>query len=156
VEVDVQSTVSGAPRPAPVRRLLGRAERALGGRSRGVSVLFCGDRRMAGLNRHWRRKARSTDVLAFPANETVSSARAAAGGFLGDIVISVPYARRQAGRRGEPPAREMSRLLLHGYLHLLGYDHERDEGQMDALEAKLRRRLRIEESTRGEAGRRSR
>lgn len=143
----MQSTVSGAPRPAPVRRVLGRAERALGGRSREVSVLFCGDRRMAALNRRWRRKARSTDVLAFPATEPSPGDRSA-GGFLGDIVISVPYARRQASRRGEPASREMNRLLLHGYLHLLGYDHETDRGEMDALEGTLRRKLRIEESGR--------
>jgi rRNA maturation RNase YbeY len=105
---------------------------------REVSVLFCGDRRMAGLNGHWRRRPRSTDVLAFPTGQ--SDRR-----FLGDIVIAVPYATRQARRRGEPPSREMDRLLLHGYLHLLGYDHETDQGEMEALEARLRRRLDISE-----------
>ncbi len=102
-----------------------------------VSVLFCGDRRMRALNRRYRRKDRSTDVLAFP-----GSAR----GLLGDIVISVPYAVRQARRRREPAAREIDRLLLHGFLHLCGYDHETDEGEMDRLEARLRRRLRLTEA----------
>lgn len=92
---------------------------------------------MAGLNRKWRRKDRSTDVLAFPAG-------GADAGFLGDIVISVPFATRQARRRGEPTAGEIDRLLLHGYLHLLGYDHETDRGEMDALEARLRRKLGIQ------------
>ena len=60
-------------------------------------------------------------------------------------MISVPYAARQAARRRESPSREMDRLLVHGYLHLLGYDHETDDGEMDALEAKLRKRLGIAE-----------
>ena len=93
---------------------------------------------MAGLNRRWRRKNRSTDVLAFPAGESGDA-------FLGDIVISVPYATRQARRRGDTPFREMDRLLVHGYLHLLGYDHETDGGEMDALEARVRSRLGIAE-----------
>ena len=141
MDVEMQSSASGAPRPARVRRVLSGAAGALGGERREVSVYFCGDRRMAGLNRRWRRRNGPTDVLAFPAGET--DAR-----FLGDIVISVPYATRQARRRGESPSREMDRLLLHGYLHLLGYDHETDNGEMEALEAKLRRRLGIAEGTR--------
>jgi probable rRNA maturation factor len=97
-----------------------------------VSVLFCGDARMRHLNRRYRGQDRSTDVLAFPAPE---------GSLLGDIVVSVPYAARQARRHKEPVSRELDRLLLHGFLHLMGYDHETDHGQMDALEAKLHRRL---------------
>lgn len=108
-------------------------------RHREVSVFFCGDRRIAGLNRRWRRKGRPTDVLAFPAGDGER-------GFLGDIVISVPYATRQARRRGEAPSREIDRLLLHGYLHLLGYDHEVDDGEMDDLEARLRKRFGIAEA----------
>ena len=61
-------------------------------------------------------------------------------------MISVPYATRQARRRGEAPPTEIDRLLLHGYLHLLGYDHEVDHGEMDALESKLRKRLGIAEA----------
>ena len=138
MDVDVRTSASGAPPPARVRRILGKAAAATGGRGREVSVLFCGDRRMAALNRRWRRKSRSTDVLAFPSGKNGDR-------FLGDIVISVPYASRQAARRGESPSREMDRLLVHGYLHLLGYDHETDDGEMDALEAKLRKRLGIAE-----------
>ena len=93
---------------------------------------------MAGLNRRWRRRNGPTDVLSFPAGE--SGAR-----FLGDIVISIPYATRQARRRSDPPSREMDRLLVHGFLHLLGYDHETDDGEMDALEARVRTRLGITE-----------
>ncbi|MGH9365343.1 MAG: rRNA maturation RNase YbeY [Thermoanaerobaculia bacterium] len=137
--VDVQSRVSSAPRAPHVRRLIGRVRRALKAstvrspESRvELSVLFCGDARMRRLNRVYRGKDKTTDVLAFPAG---------AGALLGDIVVSVPYASRQARRRGDRPSREIERLLLHGYLHLLGYDHELDGGEMDALEALARRRL---------------
>ena len=75
-------------------------------------------------------------MLAFPASE---------GSLLGDIVVSVPYAARQARRRGEPRSREIERLLVHGYLHLLGYDHETDTGEMEALEGALRKRLGLAE-----------
>jgi probable rRNA maturation factor len=138
----VQSSAGGAPSGARVRNLISRAARltrrevarATRGEPAEVSVLFCGDARMRSLNARFRRKDKTTDVLAFPAP---------AGGLLGDIVVSVPYAKRQARRRGEPASRELDRLLLHGFLHLLGYDHETDDGQMDALEGRIRRRLKI-------------
>jgi len=136
VEVGVRAAVSGAPPAARVRRLIAEAARATRSRPREVSVYFCGDRRMRALNRRYRRRDRPTDVLSFPAG---------GGALLGDIVISVPYATRQARRRRQPASAELDRLLLHGYLHLLGYDHETDRGQMDALEARLRRRFGLEE-----------
>ena len=88
------------------------------------------------MNRRFRRKNRSTDVLSFPAGE---------GSLLGDIVICVPYAARKARGLAGGASREMDRLLLHGYLHLLGYDHETDSGEMDALEGSLSRRLSLGE-----------
>ena len=136
MNVDVQGRVSGAPPPARVKKLLARASRATRSRAGEVSVLFCADARMRGLNRRYRGKDRSTDVLAFPAGE-------GGNGFLGDIVISIPFAGREARRRFDSPAREVDRLLLHGFLHLMGYDHETDEGEMEALERRLRRRLGI-------------
>jgi probable rRNA maturation factor len=142
MRVDVQARVSGAPPAARVQSVLRRAARASGSPAREVSVLFCADGRMRGLNRRYRGKDKSTDVLAFPANAVE------AAGFLGDIVISVPYAGREARRRGETRAREIDRLLLHGFLHLMGYDHETDGGEMDALEGRLRRRLRLAERKR--------
>jgi probable rRNA maturation factor len=141
MEVAVRSSAAGAPPTPRVGHLIRRAARALRDPHREVSVFFCGDRRMATLNGRWRRRNRPTDVLSFPAGGS-------ADGFLGDIVISVPYATRQARRRREPAAREIDRLLLHGYLHLLGYDHETDQGQMEALESRLRTQLRIEEKSR--------
>ncbi len=137
MEVGVASSVSGAPPARRVRGLLARIARLTASPAREVSVFFCGDRRMRRLNRRYRGKDCPTEVLAFPGE---------AQGLLGDIVISVPYASREARRRGEPMPRELDRLLLHGFLHLSGYDHETDDGEMEALEAKLRRRLGIGES----------
>ncbi len=130
----MQSSASGAPQPARVRSLLARLARLTAARAGEVSVLFCGDVRMRRLNRDYRGKDRSTDVLAFPAEP---------GPLLGDIVVSVPYAARRARRRGEPRSREIDRLLVHGFLHLLGYDHETDDGEMEALESRVRLTLKI-------------
>ena len=131
--------MAGAPPAARVRGAVGRIRRALRasrvpgppGKSE-LSILFCGDARMRSLNRRFRRKNRSTDVLSFPASD---------GALLGDIVICVPYAARKARRLPGGTPREMDRLLLHGYLHLLGYDHETDDGEMDALEMSVSGRL---------------
>jgi probable rRNA maturation factor len=98
-----------------------------------VVVLLGGDRVVRRLNRTYRHKDAATDVLAFP--------RAGGRGSLGDIVISVETAARNARRDGWPLQRELEILTLHGALHLLGYDHERDDGRMQRLERRLRRRL---------------
>ena len=153
LKVDVRSSVSGAPPAGRVRHVLSRAARSARLRGDEVSVLFCADRRMRALNRRYRGKDRSTDVLAFPVE--VEALRTG-GGFLGDIVISVPYAAREARRRGEPGAREIDRLLVHGLLHLGGYDHETDDGEMDALEARVRNRLGLADPAARSARRRSR
>lgn len=142
---DVRSSVSGAASASRVRALLSKASRMTGASRGEVSVLFCGDRRMRTLNRRYRGKDRPTDVLAFPAEAGPRS------GFFGDVVVSVPYAKRQARRRGEAASREVDRLLVHGFLHLLGYDHETDKGEMEALEARLRSRLGIAERTKAKA-----
>jgi probable rRNA maturation factor len=138
MEIDVQSAASGAPTARRIQGFVRRIRRALQVSKvqtpksiEELSVFFCGDDRMRSLNRRYRGKDRSTDVLAFPGT----------GRSLGDIVISVPYANRQARRGGDLPPREIDRLMLHGYLHLLGYDHESDRGEMDALESRLRGRL---------------
>ena len=147
LRVDVQARVSGAPSASRVRSVLSRAASSARLRGDEVSVLFCADRRMRTLNRRYRGKDRSTDVLAFPV-----AAAGGENGFLGDIVISVPYAEREARRRGEPGAREIERLLIHGLLHLGGYDHETDDGEMDALEARVRSRLGLADRDRDRDG----
>jgi probable rRNA maturation factor len=102
------------------------------GRARGaVTVALVPDSRVRALNRQYRKKDAPTDVLSFPADEP---------GELGDVLISVGVARRQALAAGHALATELRILALHGLLHLLGYDHERDDGQMARLERRLRRK----------------
>jgi len=100
-----------------------------------LAVRFVDDEEMAELNESFRGKASTTDVLSFPGEESRE------GRHLGDIAVSVPTARRQAAAAGHGLERELRMLLLHGVLHCLGYDHESDRGEMDALEKRLRRRL---------------
>lgn len=103
-----------------------------------TTVLLCGDATMRRLNREFRGKDRTTDVLSFPSG----SGDAPEGGrHLGDIAISVPRAARQAAAAGHTLRREVAILALHGFLHLLGYDHEVDDGTMSRLEARLIRKL---------------
>jgi probable rRNA maturation factor len=96
---------------------------------------------MRELNRRWRGKRGTTDVLSFPAEQEEFEKEV--GASLGDVVISVEQAARQAAEHGLEFDSEVEQLILHGLLHLCGYDHERDGGEMNALELKLRRRLGI-------------
>ena len=101
-------------------------------RARGtMTVALVPDGRVRALNRRYRRKDRPTDVLSFPAGEP---------GQLGDVVISLGVARRQAQAAGHAFGTELRVLALHGLLHLIGFDHERDVGQMARLERRLRRK----------------
>ncbi|MFM8412310.1 MAG: rRNA maturation RNase YbeY [Alphaproteobacteria bacterium] len=92
-----------------------------------LSVALVDDEEMRALNRDWRGKDRPTDVLAFPQADPGEPSPA---GLLGDVVVSVPTAERQAAARGHSAEEEIRTLLVHGILHLLGYDHER--GPADA------------------------
>jgi probable rRNA maturation factor len=96
-----------------------------------VTVGIVPDARVRRLNREYRRTDTATDVLSFPSEER---------GYLGDIVIAAGVARRQAREAGHSLRTELRILALHGLLHLLGYDHERDAGRMARLEARLRQR----------------
>ena len=142
------------------RRLASWLSRVAPRRARGtVSVAIVSDARVRALNRQYRRIDHPTDVLSFPTNSppqrtrgarrpysrakilnSASSAPSAVESFLGDIVIARGVARRQAREAGHSEATEMKVLALHGLLHLLGYDHERDNGAMARLERRLRRR----------------
>jgi probable rRNA maturation factor len=93
---------------------------------------------MSALNAHYRGMERPTDVLSFPMYEGDSSS---AAGILGDIVICVPRALAQCGEYGVPFYDELLRLLVHGLLHLLGYDHERGAYQKRKMEKKERELL---------------
>jgi probable rRNA maturation factor len=94
-----------------------------------VSIAIVPDARIRALNSQYRQKDSSTDVLSFPADEP---------GSLGDIVIAAGVARRQAKEAGHSLQTELRVLALHGLLHLLGYDHEHDDGRMARLERRLR------------------
>jgi probable rRNA maturation factor len=107
----------------------------------GVTVAFVSDRAMRELNRRWRGKLGTTDVLSFPSAQ--DEFEKAEGLRLGDVVISVEQAVRQAAEHGLEFDKEVAQLILHGLLHLCGYDHERDDGEMNRLELSLRRRLGI-------------
>lgn len=102
-----------------------------------VSIAFVDDEHMRSLNRKFRHKSSTTDVLTFPADETYADP-SKGGRPLGDIVISVDQAKRQATDEKHSLATEVRYLILHGILHALGYDHETDNGQMNALELKVR------------------
>lgn len=108
----------------------------------GVTVAFVSDRSMRALNRCWRGKVGTTDVLSFPAGQ--DDLEFVGDATLGDVVISVEQASRQAKKNRLSLNAEISQLILHGLLHLCGYDHETDNGEMNRIELRLRRRLGIE------------
>jgi probable rRNA maturation factor len=96
-----------------------------------MTIAIVSDARVRTLNRKFRKKDKPTDVLSFPSGER---------GYLGDVVIAEGVARRQAREAGHSLATELRVLALHGLLHLLGYDHEHDDGRMARLERRLRKR----------------
>jgi probable rRNA maturation factor len=103
-----------------------------------VSIAFVDDEAMKDLNHKFRRTNRTTDVLTFPADDSYADP-SVSGRPLGDIVISVDQARRQAAGEKHSLPTEVRYLILHGVLHALGYDHETDNGEMSALELEVRR-----------------
>jgi len=103
-----------------------------------VTVQLISDVAMARLNQTFRHKRGTTDVLSFPANGARPKRSAP---YIGDIAISPQTARRNARRFSRTLPAEMRVLILHGMLHLAGFDHETDRGQMDRVERRLRRRL---------------
>ena len=105
-----------------------------------VSIAIVDDDAMRNLNRQFRKKNKTTDVLTFPADDSDADPNAP-GRPLGDIVISIDQARRQATDQKHSLATEVRYLILHGVLHALGYDHETDEGEMNALELEVREKV---------------
>ena len=118
-----------------IRRLVGRILDELGVVESEVHILITDDEEMRQINNDARGKNETTDVLSFPDGDTLPNGRV----FLGQIVVSLERARMQARRLGHDEGREVEELLLHGMLHLLGWDHAEDGGKMDALEIRLRR-----------------
>src|SRR5579863_562655 len=118
-----------------LNRFLACAAKALGLTGE-FSVLLTGDERLRALNLQFRRKDKATDVLSFPALPA-----AADGGQGGDLAISLETALVQAAANGHTLQMEVKILILHGLLHLAGYDHERDQGQMRRRETRLRKQF---------------
>lgn len=104
-----------------------------------LGVRFASDREVRRANCSYRGQDKPTDVLSFPGDDEISAGAAPDGRHLGDVLIAVPTARRQAAAQGHSPERELRVLVLHGLLHCLGYDHETDQGEMERLERRLRR-----------------
>jgi probable rRNA maturation factor len=127
----------------PLEKFARRVRRAVRLDGREVSICLLSDAEMARLNKTYRGKLGATDVLSFPASEEAAFKRASSRS-LGDIAIAPMVARRNAKRYGRTLPDELRILILHGVLHLMGYDHERDSGQMERRERFLRRRLGLE------------
>jgi len=107
---------------------------AIGKSESSATIAFVSDKRIRELNRRFRGIDKATDVLSFPAEEEFN---------LGDIAVSVETAALQARENSLPFDQEIAQLILHGLLHLCGYDHETDNGEMNRLELRLRRKLGI-------------
>ena len=134
--VNRQRRVAVARRP--LQQFQERVRRELGFPPDSVTIQLVSDTAMARLNEKFRNKRGPTDVLSFPANGARPSARAE---YIGDIAISPETARRNARRFSRSLPSEMRILILHGMIHLAGYDHETDHGEMDRFERRLRKRL---------------
>ncbi len=122
----------------PLGSFLLDVKRALRLRGRDVTVCLVSDAEIARMNRKFRGKPKPTDVLSFLAHGNGMRQSAAN---LGDIAIAPGVARRNARRFGRTLPEELRVLILHGVLHLVGYDHETDRGEMERIEHRLRARL---------------
>jgi len=131
---------------------LRRVENAVGLGEAELTVCLVSDAEIARMNEEFRKKKGPTDVLSFPSEQTkrrvasakkIRSARKtpSVSSYLGDIAIAPQTARRYAKKNGRTLHSELRVLILHGVLHLMGYDHETDRGEMNRIEQKLRRRF---------------
>jgi probable rRNA maturation factor len=131
--VIIQKRVAGLTEAA-LAKFVTRARSMVGLRG-AVSVLVTSNRELQGFNCRFRGKNKPTDVLSFPAMPGLMR------GFAGDVAISVEIAAQNARRLGHTAAEEIRILALHAVLHLAGYDHERDDGEMERKETRLRKLL---------------
>ena len=134
----------------PLESFLRKVKRELGVNESEVTVCLVSDKAMALLNESFRNKKGPTDVLSFPTvarprpvrvRRGLHAANSGEHQYLGDIAISPATARRYATSHDRTLASELRVLIVHGVLHLLGYDHETDRGEMDKIERKLRKRF---------------
>lgn len=129
--IDVTGSVPRFPK-REIANFARRVLRALEVEASDLAIAFVEDDAMRDLNRKFRHKNKTTDVLTFRGDDSTH---------LGDIVISIDQARRQAADEKHSLATEVRYLVLHGILHALGYDHETDKGEMNALELSVRNRV---------------
>ena len=133
----------------PLEKFLIKVREEIGLGPECVAVRLIDDAEMARLNEAYRKKKGPTDVLSFPEEvgerpgSLAQQVRKTKGKFLGDIAIAPVVARKNAKSLGRTLPAELKVLILHGVLHLLGYDHESDEGEMERIEMRLRQRLGI-------------
>ncbi len=134
----------------PLEEFFRRVLREMKLRDSDITICFVSDAEIARMNLAFRGKKGPTDVLSFPAGkkrkkrnytEDTEDAEDTEKSYLGDIAIAPETARRYAKKNGRSLNNELRVLILHGVLHLLGYDHETDRGEMDRIEQKLRRRF---------------
>jgi probable rRNA maturation factor len=137
--VILQEKVPGVKKAA-VEKFLAKVARAAG-LSGDVNVVVTSNAKIRSLNRRFRRKDKATDVLSFPALAALSIDDGTP--FAGDIAISADIAAENAARLGHSIRAELKILILHGILHLAGFDHERDNGTMARKEAQLRQALKL-------------
>lgn len=109
----------------------------------GVTIAFVSNRKIRELNKRFRKLDKTTDVLSFPTDNDNDRFSDSSNPMLGEIAIAVERAAEQASENGLEFDQEIAQLILHGLLHLCGYDHETDNGEMNRLELQLRRKLRI-------------
>jgi rRNA maturation RNase YbeY len=128
--------------PSALQLFLREIQRQLKLEDAQVTVAFVSDAEIARWNQNYRHKKGPTDVLSFPAVTNGAPSKKSEK-FLGDIAIAPETARRYAKKNARTLQQELRVLMLHGVLHLMGYDHESDNGRMNRIEQKLRRRFGI-------------
>jgi rRNA maturation RNase YbeY len=128
--------------PNALQMFLHEIQRELKLENAQITIAFVSDKEIARWNETYRKKKGPTDVLSFPAASN-RTRRHKGEENLGDIAIAPETARRYAKQNARTLRQELRVLMLHGVLHLIGYDHECDQGQMNRIEQKLRRRLGI-------------
>lgn len=143
----------------PLEEFARRVQEAMDLRDAQVTICFVSDAEIAGMNERFRKKNGPTDVLSFPAGDPQERAKrksgargkkaerarsnnsTAAENYIGDIAIAPETARRYAKKNGRGLTDELRVLILHGMLHLQGYDHETDDGEMNRIEQRMRRKF---------------
>lgn len=140
VESPLWSAQPGAK--AVVRRAIAAAASKASSGARGLAILLTDDSAIRTLNRVWRKKNKATNVLSFPAKKAAKGERTS---HLGDIVVAYETTAREAKQEGKPMKNHLAHLVVHGYLHLVGYGHDTDveADAMESLETAILARLRV-------------